>query len=175
MSLAKRFGVAEAPRLVQRVLPALLRAGVAKRRAGQLLVALEHVYEVLRSEEPLEPAKILLGNFVQDFREQWSRHTGSLPNAPLQLQRATDILRAPALPFRDKEDATWVRVDDVEPLLARERPRAEANAAAAAHCPVCAISASRFAEKRQISCRKMATNSRATNARYDRVDVWIKA
>jgi hypothetical protein len=43
------------------------RRDVAKRRACQLLVALEHVYEVLRSEEPLEPAKILLGNFVQDF------------------------------------------------------------------------------------------------------------
>jgi len=45
------------------------RRDVAKRRAGQLLVALEHVYEVLRSEEPLGPAKILLGNFAQDFVE----------------------------------------------------------------------------------------------------------
>jgi hypothetical protein len=43
------------------------RRDVAKRRARVLLVALDNVYAVLRSEEPLEPAKVLLGNFAQDF------------------------------------------------------------------------------------------------------------
>jgi hypothetical protein len=40
------------------------RREVAKRRAGALLVALENVYAVLRSEDPLEPAKELLGRFA---------------------------------------------------------------------------------------------------------------
>jgi integrase len=107
------------------------RREVAKRRAGQLLVALEHVYEVLRSEEPLEPAKVLLGNFAQDFANNGAGTQEGFEVASLQLNRATKTLGAPALPFLENQDATWVNVDDVEPLLARETPRTDANAAAA--------------------------------------------
>jgi hypothetical protein len=96
------------------------RRDVAKRRAGQLLVALEHIYEVLRSEEPLEPAKILLGNFAQDFRNNGAGTPAGFEIASLQLKLAIDTLGAPALPFLNNRDATWVSIDDVEPLLARE-------------------------------------------------------
>lgn len=43
---------------------------VARRRAWALLVALEEVYAVLRSEHPLEPARSLLGAFLDDFRDK---------------------------------------------------------------------------------------------------------
>jgi len=96
-----------------------------------LLVALENVYAVLRSEEPLEPAKLLLGSFVQDFVQHGAGTPEGIELASLQLKRAIDTLGAPALPFLNDQDATWVSVDEIEPLLAREQPRAEPNAAAA--------------------------------------------
>ncbi|MEH2541714.1 MULTISPECIES: DUF6538 domain-containing protein [unclassified Bradyrhizobium] len=68
------------------------RRDVAKRRAGQLLVALEHVYEVLRSEEPLEPTKVLLGNLAQDFANNGAGTPEGFDIASLQLKRATDTL-----------------------------------------------------------------------------------
>jgi hypothetical protein len=106
------------------------RRDVAKRRARALLVALDNVYAVLGSEEPLEPAKILLGNFAQDFVKHVAGTPEGIQVAYLQLQRATDIVGAPALPPDNQHDRAWVNVDDVEPLLAREQPRTDANAAA---------------------------------------------
>ncbi len=106
------------------------RRDVAKRRVGQLLVALEQVYEVLRSEEPLEPAKVLLGSFAQDFVQRGAGTPEGIEIASLQLKRAIDTLGAPALPFLNDQDATWVSVDEIEPLLAREQPRTDANVAA---------------------------------------------
>jgi hypothetical protein len=44
------------------------RRDVAKRRAGQLLVALESVFAVLRSERPLEPARVLMAAFTRSTR-----------------------------------------------------------------------------------------------------------
>jgi integrase len=95
-----------------------------------LLVALDNVYAVLRSEEPLEPAKVLLGNFAQDFVKHAAGTPLGLQVASLQLKRAGEILGAPALPPDDEEDRTWVDVDHIEPLLASEPPRSDANVAA---------------------------------------------
>jgi integrase len=107
------------------------RRDEAKRKASVMQVALETVYAVFRDDNPLEPAKALLGSFLQDFVRHGAGTPESIVVASLKLKRATDTLGAPALPFLNTQEATWVSVDDVEPLLARERPRAEANAAAA--------------------------------------------
>ena len=68
------------------------RRDVAKRRARALLVALDNVYAVLGSEEPQEPAKILLGNFAQDFVKQAAGTPEGIQVAHLQLQRELPTL-----------------------------------------------------------------------------------
>ena len=73
------------------------RRDIAQRRARALLVVFDNVYAVLRSEETLEPAKILLGNFAQDFVKHAAGTPEGIQVAYLQLQRATDIVGAPAL------------------------------------------------------------------------------
>jgi hypothetical protein len=67
------------------------RRDVAKRRAHQVLVALEHVYELLRSEQPLEPAKILLTGFAEDFVNRGSTDTLCYISSR-NLKQAADIL-----------------------------------------------------------------------------------
>lgn len=42
------------------------RREIAKRRVGQLLVALENVYAVLRSKHPIEPVRALVADLAQD-------------------------------------------------------------------------------------------------------------
>jgi hypothetical protein len=65
---------------------------VARRRAWALLVALEEVYDVLRSERPLESARALLKAFVDDCRayhpEPWQR-------AP-KLENRTYVIGGPS-------------------------------------------------------------------------------
>src|ERR1035437_7553476 len=68
------------------------RRDVAKRRAGALLVALENVYAVLRSEEPLEPAQALLSRFLQDVSENASGKPESTSMTALRLQEAASSL-----------------------------------------------------------------------------------
>jgi hypothetical protein len=106
------------------------RRDVAKRRAGALLVALENVYAVLRSEEPLEPAQALLSRFLQDVSENASGTPESTSMTAMRLQEAASSLGLPAPPLSNGDSETWVSVDDVVPLLATEQPRAEANVAA---------------------------------------------
>jgi hypothetical protein len=92
-------------------------------------VALEQVYEVLRSENPLEPAQRLLGAFVEDIG-------GSGRASAFAAQRAIRSLRdasvrlgpAPASPASVPQ--TLISVDEIESLLDRHGPTAPANAAA---------------------------------------------
>ena len=92
-----------------------------------MLVALEHLYELARSEQPLESARVLLANFAED-----ARYRGGSAIDPAQpLKRAIDILGAPALPSHgDEQDVTLIHVDELDPFFANERPLTEANVAA---------------------------------------------
>ena len=103
---------------------------LARRRAWALLVALEEVYEVLRSERPLEPARALLGAFVDDFRQNSAGTREGHFRASLGLQKATITLGVPALPLPPGDGQTLVSVDDLTPVLTNEEPRAAANAVA---------------------------------------------
>lgn len=104
------------------------RRDEAKRKASVMHVALETVYAVLRQDNPLGPAKALLGSFLQDF----SAHTIAIGDADYithhNLQHVADTLGVPARLAPSGE--TLVDVDHIDPLLAREQPRGEANSTA---------------------------------------------
>jgi integrase len=104
---------------------------VARRRAWALLVALEQVYEILSSERPLEPARSLLGAFVDDFRQNAAGTPEGHFRASAGLQTAAIRLGVPALPLPSGGSQTLVPIDDVVPVLMDEEPRAPANAVAA--------------------------------------------
>ena len=89
-------------------------------------VALDQVYELLRSERPLEPARRLLGAFVDDFHANGAGTTAGLLRASLGLKKAADALGVPALPPAYDEQ-TLVAIDALPPLLDSEGPRGEAN------------------------------------------------
>lgn len=103
---------------------------VAKQRARQLLVAVENVYAVLRSDRPLEPTKLLVTEFARDAIENASSTIGMDPTAR-RLQQAVDALGGAALPPLDRGPQTLVPIDDIGALIQRERPHAEANQIAA--------------------------------------------
>ncbi|QDM32861.1 site-specific integrase [Tardiphaga sp. vice352] len=107
------------------------RREVAKRRVGPLLVALEQVYELLRSEAPLEPAKRLMADFAQDFALRGAGSTDGLQIAAMQLRKAINALGSPALPRNPESAQTLIHIDELAPLLAREQPRGDANVWAA--------------------------------------------
>jgi hypothetical protein len=88
------------------------RRDVAQRRAGALLVALEIVYAVLRSDEPLAPAQALLNRFLQDVSENASGTPESMSMAAVRLQEAASSLGPPAPPLSNGEEETWVSVEN---------------------------------------------------------------
>lgn len=94
-----------------------------------MLVALESVYAVLRSEEPMQPARMLLGQFVEDFTQNAAGTTDSLWASARHLNDVPTVLGGCPAPAFD-DGATLVDIDHVDPLLADERPRSQANAAA---------------------------------------------
>jgi len=104
------------------------RRDVAKRRAGQLLVALENVFAVLRSERPLGPTKVM-AELARDALQKGS----SLEINPLawRLQKAVDALGSASVPPPADGTKTLVAIGDIDALLVRERPHAEANRIAA--------------------------------------------
>lgn len=104
---------------------------LARRRAWALLVAIEQVFEVLRSERPLEPARALLGAFVDDFRQNSAGTREGHFRASVGLQKAAVTLGVPALPLPSGDSQNLVAVDDIGPIFRNERPRAEANQTAA--------------------------------------------
>lgn len=95
----------------------------ARRRAWAVLVALETVYEVLRSERPLEPARALLGAFVDDFRQNGAGTREGHFGASVGLQTAAIKLGVPALPLPSGDHQTLVPVDDVVPVCTINRAR----------------------------------------------------
>src|SRR5579859_7929409 len=105
------------------------RRDMAKQRAGQVLVVLENVYAVLRSQKPLEPARQLIADFARDALENSASTIGINPTAR-RLQEAVDALGAAASPAPAPSSQTLVPVDDVDVLL-REQPLGEANQVAA--------------------------------------------
>jgi hypothetical protein len=102
------------------------RRDLAKRRAGQLQVALENVFAVLRSERPLGPTKMLMAELARDALENG---TSSMEINPLawRLQKAVDALGSASWPPPAEGPQTPVAIGDIDALLQRERPRAEAN------------------------------------------------
>jgi hypothetical protein len=105
------------------------RRDVARRRATQLLVALEHVYEVLRSQRPLEPARQLIADFARDALENGAS-TIEINPTECRLQEAVDALCPVALPAPAPSSQTLVSIDDVDVLL-QEQPPGEPNQVAA--------------------------------------------
>jgi integrase len=103
---------------------------VAQKRALAMLVALEQVYEVLRSERPLEPTKRLLGTFVVDFGLNGGGSDVSLHAASDGLRSAVTTLAAPAPEIMASGDQTLVPLDAIGAIFKNERPRGEANQAA---------------------------------------------
>lgn len=69
---------------------------LAKQRAGQLQVALEGLYGVLRSEKPLESTNNLLSTFLDELREQvrW------IPDDSTALRRFEEAVVALGAPER---------------------------------------------------------------------------
>jgi len=104
---------------------------VAQKRALAMQVALEQVYEVLRSDRPLEPAKRLLGTFLEDFRVNGAGSDVSLHGASGGLRNAAAALGDPAQQIPAGGDQTLVPVDDIGAIFRGERPRGEANQTAA--------------------------------------------
>jgi integrase len=105
------------------------RREVAKRRAGQLQVALEELYGVLRSEKPLEPTKNLLGTFLDELRE----HVCWIPDGSTTLRRFEEAVAALGTPECTPRHGqqTLVPSREADRVLTGERPRAEANEIAA--------------------------------------------
>lgn len=60
------------------------RRDMAKRRSGAMLVALEHVYAVLRADEPIEPAKALLESLVEDV-------TAKVAGSPASIRHRKEL------------------------------------------------------------------------------------
>lgn len=102
----------------------------ARRRAQAVLVALEEVYELLRSEHPLEPARAVLGRFVDDFRVNSAGTLFGHHLASQGLRRAAVALGVPALPPTSDGDETLVHVDDLDRILRTEPARGPHNLAA---------------------------------------------
>lgn len=99
------------------------RRDMAKRRTGQVLVALENVYAVLRSQEPLEPAKQLIAGFARDALENGASGTN---RAAPRLHQAVAALGPAALAAPARSSQTLVPIDDIDAVL-QEQPRAEVN------------------------------------------------
>lgn len=91
-----------------------------------MLVALEEVYEILRSKRPLEPTRRLLGRLAehleQNSQEIALRASGGFQTAMQALGAASYPVPSPSRP-----NQTLVLVDDLDPLLQSERPRGDAN------------------------------------------------
>lgn len=104
------------------------RRDEAKRKASVMQVALETVYAVLRQDNPLEPAKALLGSFLQDFSARTSGQSVGYDSALDSLQHVADSLAIPAR--LAPSGATLIDIDHIDPLLLREQPRGDANSTA---------------------------------------------
>ena len=93
-----------------------------------MLVALEEVFDVLRSERPLEPATALLKALVDDCRVARAE-PGQLATQP---EKRTYVIGGPsAVPLGASNEGTLVDLDEVADLLKTERPQFEPNQAAA--------------------------------------------
>lgn len=99
----------------------------ARRRATLLAVALDDVFELLRSERPLEPAQRLLGAVLDDFRQNPAGTPQGHLLAAAGLQKAASALGVPAVTLPTVDGQTLVAIDNLDPIFDRERPRAEAN------------------------------------------------
>jgi hypothetical protein len=97
----------------------------ARRRASATQVALEQVYDVLRSEAPLGPARNILGAYLDQAR---NRAVGiALPPAtPAELEMAVSAVGGRVEPL-DSSAGIRVPLEQVEYLLRREQPHGEVN------------------------------------------------
>jgi hypothetical protein len=86
-------------------------------RVGQLLVALENVYAVLRSKHPIEPVRALVADLAQDALKNASGVFGDMDQSARRLRQAVDALGAPTmLPSPERPDILDA-IDDIGALL----------------------------------------------------------
>jgi integrase len=104
---------------------------VARRRGLAVLVALEEVYEVLRSERPLEPARSLLGRIVEDLRADCAKKNIEHHPASEWLEKSQAVLGDGPPVTRPDPGQPLTSLKTLEYLAREEGARSEDNRRAA--------------------------------------------